>query len=294
MRKSVCEQTALASPANCFARLDRIGLAGLSLALLILAGSASSTAAGPGCSQMVTACGCSITSGGVYIVAQDLVSTRSNGDCVTIVTKNVVLNLDGHSLTGPGNSSNGSGIRIKASSVWVEGQGMAAQRAEITGWRYGIENEGKEVFVENVSATGNAKAGIVFLKATDSKIVNFDTSSNSGYGVWLSSGDDNQIGTGTASHNVLDGILVGCAVSARGTCASGGGKSQSSTIYGITANTNGLGGITVQFDSDFNQIGNCSASGNSNGDLNDGGAGASCAHNLWFADTGTVNKACVQ
>jgi len=36
---------------------------------------------------------------------------------------------------------------------------------------------------------------------------------------------------------------------------------KSNIIYNMTSNTNGDGGITIQFNSDFNQIGKCTAFG---------------------------------
>ena len=209
----------------------------------------------------------------------------------------MVLNLDGNTITGPGSGSTGAGIHIKnATSVFLEGQGAASQASNISGWKYGIENDGNDVLIENVFTTGNAKAGIYFFKGNNGQVVNFNSSSNSGYGVWLSSGGNNQVGNGTTSTNALDGVFVGCVGSGSGTCASGGGNAKSNSIYGIESDNNGAGGITVQFNSDFNQIGKCTASGNSTFDLYDRHSGANnCAHDLWFANTPvTVNKSCVQ
>ena len=265
------------------------------LATLLVGAGGSASAAVNVCSKTISSCGCSIKSAGVYTVSGAL-TLASNSDCISIGTKNVVLNLNGNTITGPGNGSTGSAVHVKnASSVWIEGQGNSSSQAIISGWKYGIENDGNDVLIENVSTTGNAKAGIYFFKANDSQVVNFNSSANAGYGVWLSSGGNDQVGIGTTSGNALDGVFIGCVGTGSGTCATGGGNAKSNSIFDVTANNNSGGGITVQFNSDFNQVGKCTASGNSTFDLSDKHGGASCAHNLWFANTaGTVNKACVQ
>ena len=67
----------------------------------------------------------------------------------------------------------------------------------------------------------------------------------------------------------------------------------SSTVFSMTANSNGAGGITVQFNSNRNQIGKNSATGNTAGDLRDTHP-TGCANNLWFANTaGTAPKSCI-
>jgi hypothetical protein len=260
-----------------------------------LASQSAALAAVNVCSKTINSCGCSITSTGVYTVAQNL-TLVSGSDCISIGAKNVVLNLNGNLITGPGSGSNGAGIHIKkATSVWVEGQGTASQPSTISGWKYGIENDGNDILIENVSTSGNSKAGVYFFKGSGSQLVNFNSSSNSGYGVWLSSGMNNQVGTGTTSLNGLDGVFVGCIGTGSGTCASRGGNAKSNSIYNLTANSNGAGGVTIQFNSDFNQIGKCTASDNANGDLIDKHRGNGCGRDLWFANNGAVvNKACVQ
>jgi hypothetical protein len=296
MRQILRAQILLGDQIKSRSRLSRIGATIFSLAALLSMTAPAMAAAINVCSKTINACGCSITTPGVYTVGQVL-SLGAGSDCISIGTRNVVLNLNGNTITGPGGGSTGAGIHIKnATSIWIEGQGTAAQKSVISGWKYGIEDDGKDALIENVSANGNAKAGVFFFRAENGQLVNFTASNNAGYGVWLSSGGFNRVGSGVTSGNVLDGVFVGCIGTGKGTCASGGGNAKSNTIFGIEAdNSTAAGGITVQFNSDFNQIGSCTASGNFTFDLSDRHSGASCAHNLWFADTvGTVNKACVQ
>ena len=256
---------------------------------------ASIASAAPVCSKTVRNCGCTINSAGVYTLAQDLTFAGGGGDCLTVNSKNVVLNLNGHNVTGPGQSSAADGIHVrKASTITIEGQGTASQRATISGWRYGIENNGNSVLIDNVDLTGNTGAGIFFFKATNSTLVNFNASNNPGFGIWLRSGANVQIGSGTASLNNSDGVFIGCIGNGKGGCSGGGGKANSNYVYGVTANNNAGAGIMVQFNGDFNQIGSCTATGNTNNDLVDRNSNG-CAHDLWYANTaGSVNKACIQ
>ncbi len=267
------------------------------LAALLVVTARSIAPAALVCSKTVRNCGCSINSAGVYTVAQDLSFAAGGGDCLSINAKNVVLNLNGHNITGPGKSSNAAGVHVrKVATVTVEGQGTASQHAILSGWYYGIENDGNAVLIQNVDVTGNNAAGVFFFKAGNSELVNFNASNNSGYGVWLRAGSNIQIGSGTTSANQSDGVFLGCVGNGKGGCLGGGGKANSNYVYGVTTTNNGGGGITVQFNSDFNQIGTCTASGNTGSDLIDRNPGANnCAHDLWYANTaGSVNKSCIQ
>lgn len=263
------------------------------LAVLIVTFSSIASAA-PVCSKTVRNCGCVINSSGVYTLAQDLTFAAGGSDCVTINSKNVVLNLNGHNVTGSGQSSGAVGIHVKkVSTVTVEGQGTASQRAIISGWRYGIENDGNSVLVDNVDLAGNSGAGIFFFKASNSQLVNFNASNNPGFGIWLRSGGNVQIGSGTASLNNSDGVFIGCIGNGNGGCSGGGGKANSNYVYGVTANNNGGAGIMVQFNGDLNQIGSCTATGNTGNDLID--RNNNCRRNLWYANhAGSVNRSCIQ
>jgi len=282
---------------NFFIRtIETIARVSVALAVLVVTSHSIASAAAV-CSRTVRNCGCSINSAGVYTLAQDLTFAAGGGDCLTVNAKNVVLNLNGHNITGPGQASNGAGVHVKkVSTVTVEGQGTASQRAIVSGWRYGIENDGNAVLIENVDLTGNTGAGMFFFQAGSSELVNFNASNNSGFGVWLRAGSNIQIGSGTASLNNSDGIFIGCIGNGKGGCSGGGGKANSNYVYGVTATNNGGGGITVQFNGDFNQIGTCTASGNTGNDLVDRNPGANgCAHDLWYANhADSVNKSCIQ
>jgi hypothetical protein len=273
-------------------RFFRLRIAGLSLVAFSFV--SSSIAAASDCVKAPKACGCSITSSGVYTLEQDL-AFSGVGDCLSIKAKNVVLNLNGFNITGPGEKSTGSAVHVRnVENVWVEGQGSASQPSIIRGWKYGIEDDGNQVLIKNVSTIGNSSAGIYVFKATNSEIVDFESSNNSGYGVWLSSGSGNRVGSGTTSSNVSDGVFVGCVGNGAGVCASAGGNATSNTLYNLTSTNNGGGGIRVQFNSNFNQIGDCVTSGNTNYDLIDRHTGSTCGRNLWFANIGTKNEACIQ
>jgi len=266
----------------------------ISLAIAYSLASASVASAVVVCSKNIASCGCSITSQGVYLVTNSTMTSAANSDCISVGAKNVVLNLNGATFTGPGSGSIGAAVHIKpaGSSIFVEGQGLGSSPALLSGWKYGIEDDGSDALMQDFSAKNNFKAGVFFFKAKSSEVVNFEASNNTGYGVWVSSGNNNDVGTGIVSSNTLDGVLVGCAGTSPH-CTSGGGNTMSSTVFSMTANTNGAGGITVQFNSNNNQIGKNSATGNTTGDLLDNHA-TGCANNMWFANTsGSATKGCI-
>src|SRR5271155_5608613 len=64
------------------------------------------------CPATITACGRTITTTGVYVVGNPLTESTAGVDCLDIDAKDVDLETDGMSITGP-NSGAGSGIFIE-------------------------------------------------------------------------------------------------------------------------------------------------------------------------------------
>src|SRR5258705_11140736 len=67
--------------------------------MMMLAAAPAATAASS-CKQSITACGCVMKKAKRFVLANDL--TSSGGDCLTISKAKAVLDMSGHSLTGPG------------------------------------------------------------------------------------------------------------------------------------------------------------------------------------------------
>lgn len=269
----------------------RLVCAALMMTCLLLA---SAGAASAGCPAAITRCGCQMLNTGLYTVANDLSTSQTAGDCIIVRAKNAVLNLNGHSVTGPSNGkSKGSGVHVLKSAVgsFVEGLG-----ATISGWKYGVENDANNVAIEDFTVQNNDTAGVFLSKANSSAVTNVTSQNNGGYGIWLSASSQNHIGSDQTLGNFLDGVFVGC-VSSLGKCTTMTAASNGNIVFGVTSQNNGISGkgsgITVQFNSNQNVIGRNTAGGNVEFDLNDRHP-SGCAKDVWFAnDFVTYSRNCI-
>jgi hypothetical protein len=110
----------------------------------------------------------------------------------------------------------------------------------------------------------------------------------------VSASNQNNIAASEVSESVLDGVLVGCVANGKGACAVQTKASNQNNVYGVTSNNNGAGGITVQFNANKNNIGNCSGTGNGTFDMNDRHS-SGCAGDKWFANSfNTASQSCIQ
>lgn len=220
---------------------NKAGLRIVTLALLIgatLAGVApGKAAAATPCATMITACGCTIQTSGIYTLNADLFAT-SAPDCIDIAKDHAILNLQGHRIIGR-NDGTGIGIHILASAdhVIVEGgnekendppqnpsngepvdpasnhQGVVAQ------WNIGIQDDGNDAVIElfNVigfelllpkSYAGNATAGVFLNHVSNSVIGDFRANGNGKYGVELDHCSNIEIGNITTQGNGDTGVLM--------------------------------------------------------------------------------------
>ena len=88
----------------------------------------------PGCSSEIDACGCTITTTGIYTVGESLSFSQGltpHKDCIDIKAPSTILKLQGHSITGPGTGV-GTGIWIESSatSTIVEGADNSGAQPE--------------------------------------------------------------------------------------------------------------------------------------------------------------------
>lgn len=130
-------------------RSQRIAGALALVLLLLVSGAAQATdsdSAKNACSTSITACGCTITKTGTYTVTANLSSTQGltgAGDCIAIKANNVVLVLDGFSITGPGTgSSTGAGIDVLKDAKRDFIEGSTEGGTFVTAWKYGLEVQG--------------------------------------------------------------------------------------------------------------------------------------------------------
>ena len=78
----------------------------LALGIAIVAYSSTDAAA----QGIVTTCGTVIASPGTHVLQNDLLNCP--GDGITVVTSNVVLNLNGHQISGPGINADAAGVFV--------------------------------------------------------------------------------------------------------------------------------------------------------------------------------------
>jgi hypothetical protein len=278
-------------------RLRAIAFGIFAIGLAIAATPQRASAQFPPCGAVIEKCGCAIAGPGLFSVSAPSLTTTGAASCIKIHGKNIALNLAGTPITGPANGSSlGSGVEIQkgSSNVFVEGNG-----ATISGFEFGIENDGADVTIEDLTVQTNDDAGVHFSRAKNGAISLLTAQTNGGYGIWLEGSAQNNIGGNTqVTSNVLDGILIGCApVVGTGTCKGIGAGSDQNTIFNVTATNNGTGnpqsgGVTIQFNSKNNSIGRSSGSGNAKADFLNRHAAGACGNNLFFSDVGTTGATC--
>jgi len=233
---------------------------------------------------------------GLFTLGGSISTTKTNIDCITIKAKNVVLNLNGNSITGPSNgASTESGVHVlnNATGAFVEGAG-----ATISSFKYGIEDDSTNTVIDNVVASANSGTGIFLFKADGNSIDNVTAENNGSFGIWLSASSRNSVSDSVLSDNGNSGIEVGC-INQSGKCTTVATGSTNNAIYDVTSNTNGGNGIEVQFQSGTNDIGLCSANGNTLSDMVDrhsSGGTTGCDSDVWFSNTFTTSNRpnCIQ
>jgi|GEM_PF-3900647 parallel beta-helix repeat protein len=266
-----------------------VALAGVAVgAFISVSGVASAQ-----CARTILKCGCTITAGGLFTLGNPVANSASGaGDCIAIRAKNVVLNLNGYSITGPSNgTAKGSGVHIlkSASGAFVEGLG-----ATISGWANGVETESTNGTIDNIVTGSNDKAGVFLFKANNNHVTRISADGNGQFGIFVSASAQNDIAASEASDNGADGVLVGCIANSTGGCAVQSKPSNSNDVYAVASDNNGRDGIAVQFNSNRNNVANCSASGNTRFDMDDRHPNG-CALDQWFANSfTTASRTCIQ
>lgn len=298
MRKSIVARKPLIAVAVAFA-----------VASIVLGSRAASAL--PSCTAAIRSCGCIIGQAGLYAVTRDLAGSP-NSDCIQIKTASAVLNLQGHSITGPG----AAGIHVLRGSanLMLEGHG-----ASISGFNVGMQIEGSKVVGEHFDLSNNVSEGLTILKvkqvlladiianlngASGVRITSGGTNgvseltanSNGGSGVLIQGSSTNLIGPFTANGNSADGVLITCAPKKKGPGC--GAVSGGNLVYDGAANNNTGSGIEIGPGSKkANFVGDNSAQNNTSGtDLLDDnpGCGGALVGNAWFTNTGAGSPSCVQ
>ena len=164
------------------------------------------------CSNSISACGCTISSAGIYNVDSDLNATQgltSYGSCIDVAADNVKLFTNAHNITGAG-SGVGIHLRSKARNVFLSSAGPRETYTTISGWKYGLESEADKVTAEGFLFNGNT-TGVLLNGAENNHIGCFESFNNSVYGVWILNGSGNQIDYAAMWNNRVAGIYIGCS-----------------------------------------------------------------------------------
>lgn len=213
---------------------------------------AAEAQAKPACGTSITACGCTINSGGNYTVANNLDATQgltNKGDCIDISAPFAQLNVRSFSIIG---NRTGVGINVLSTAHHTIIEGAAQGSSEngqgvINGWNIGVLVAANNTIVElfnpiggtEASPQGNVAAGIEVDNVTDCTIDDIISSYNGTSGVSVNNSSRIRIFNLTASNNGGSGILMQ--------------SSSTNTLSNMTAGSNGQYGLLL-LHSDQNQI----------------------------------------
>jgi hypothetical protein len=148
----------------------------------------------------LSACGTLIGTNTIYQLAN--ITTASTGDRIVLSGSNDTLNLDEHTITGPGGSSTGAGVKITGATDVVEGF-----NATISGFAVGVLDSGSNNFGDDFNVESD---GIGLELTGDTGLwTNFFASLNTAQGVYLNSCEDAcEVADFQSISNNGDGVLV--------------------------------------------------------------------------------------
>lgn len=195
---------------------------------------------------------------GEYELSTDVAS--EGGVCVHVHSDGVVLDGNGHTISGTGNSSDGSvGLLVfNGSEDGLDRTGDALDNVTVRnltltehahGVRLGqIAGDGPTVAMENVTASDNGD-GVVAYGASNSSLSGVTATGNERSGIIVGETTSLDVRDVTASSNDVDGLVFDRSVS-------------ESNVTGVTAADNGRHGLVVGMGSVDNTITNASSTNN--------------------------------
>ena len=274
--------------------------AALTVGLLLFQGAAraeeEASAAITVCATSISACGCTITKAGTYTVTAAL--SASSGDCIDIKASNVILNVQKKGITGPGSgTSTGVGIHVLKSSsgAFIEGGG-GPSNVTISGFKYGLEVDGKNTVSDWVNSHGNV-VGVFLNGATGASIDDFSSNDNSVYGLWIRGGKGNSVEDFETNDNTGTGVYVGChADDTRGTTCPGVKPSSGNRIYDFSSEDNGDAGVVIDVGDEGNALSDLNITGNL-GSFDSIDENPSCGTDQWINSGndhfGVTSQSCI-
>jgi parallel beta-helix repeat protein len=198
---------------------------------------------------------------GSYVLTDNLVVSDPDLNAIEIVVNDVTLDLNGHTIHGPGTSGSGNGIRavnrysitIRNGRVW----GFGAQGVSVYADPGNPSEKSAGHMVMDIQALNNRYGGILISAGTVSNCV---ANSNSMGGIWAydtalihCTANKN---TGTAGIEIVNSSASNCTVNGN---TGHGITAFYSTIDNMTANGNGSAGIYASYSS----VANCTVLQNS-------------------------------
>jgi hypothetical protein len=150
----------------------------------------------------VSACGTLSGNNVIYQVTGDI-TTAITGTCLTLSGSNSALDLHGFTITGPGGSSTGSGIKVTGNYDLVEGlNGL------VTGFKFGVTDSGTGTVGDDINLSEN-DTGLFTSNSHFDRWTNMELAGNTSNGIYLFDCDDGCSMTDFFTHdNGLNGVLV--------------------------------------------------------------------------------------
>ena len=161
------------------------------------------------CSSVITACGCTITKDGTYIVANDLNADSgltTNNACIDVASDGVVLLTNGHTITGEGA---GIGINLlpEAKGAFLSAAGSGLTYTSVSGWQYGMKVTADDVTSEGFYFTKNT-TGVFMSHVRHNNLSLFGSYDNAEYGVLAEHSIDNRFEFGGVWGNRTVGLYL--------------------------------------------------------------------------------------
>jgi hypothetical protein len=285
-------------------------LGGIAVACAFLLLHGTSNAGTRGDSQQVpkpvSQCGKLDVSGSLYVLTSDI-TAAGGGDCLVISGHNIVLDLHGFSITGPGGSSSGTGIHIEDVSVDTSIEGY---NAFVNSFEYGVDDQGLRTRGDDLNFGDGTRSGSnvvgLYMHGDNSSdwanlsfeddgigamvhcnscfLEGFYAAKNTGDAVVVTGSATASIDNFDAESNGGTGIHIGCP--------SGGGCINSGVnVYNGYSDSNVGDGIFLDATeaASKDRVFNDGASDNAGVDLHD--ATNSCGANFWFDNAAGTSKA---
>lgn len=150
----------------------------------------------------VSACGTLSGNNIIYSVTADI-TTAATGNCLVLSGSNSALDLHGFTITGPGGSSTGSGIKVTGNYNLVEGLNGLVQ-----GFKYGVTDSGDGTVGDDINLSSNG-TGLFTSDSHFNTWTNMELAGNTTNGIYMYDCDDGCSMTDFFAHdNGLNGVLV--------------------------------------------------------------------------------------